>query len=190
MSTNEWFDRWGIYEIDGPSDDPRLGIKVYEDDLLSHGVSFGAKACLLWLRFLACHDSFSSLNKSRLADLLDVEPGTVGRWLRELADNGLLRDFAGTWADVESEGYVYFIQAVHGGPIKIGTGTDPQRRLTQLQTGHPAQLQILAIVKGGVKLERELHDRFASVRIHGEWFEPCDDLLGLVEDIGQIRSTM
>jgi hypothetical protein len=69
-------------------------------------------------------------------------------------------------------GVVYFIQAVNGGPIKIGTAIDPKKRLASLQLSCPFRLKILATRPGGERLERSLHRRFAAYRLHGEWFEP------------------
>jgi len=80
-------------------------------------------------------------------------------------------------------GSVYFIQAVSGGPIKIGKADDPQRRLYDLQAMNPTKLQILATVDGGQRREYELHVRFKGSRLHGEWFEPTPELLSLISDL-------
>lgn len=52
--------------------------------------------------------------------------------------------------------YVYFVQAVGGGPIKIGWTVHPPRRLCDLQNGNPAELRFTRLVRGG----RVLADRF------------------------------
>jgi hypothetical protein len=77
--------------------------------------------------------------------------------------------------------YVYFIQGVNGGPIKIGHSANPQRRLKDLRTSQP--LRILATMMGGRKKENELHRLFSSSRTHGEWFEPTRELLSFIDEV-------
>lgn len=65
----------------------------------------------------------------------------------------------------------YAIQAVNGGPIKIGSTRKPvQERLRQLQTGSPLPLRVIAELDG-LHHERELHHQFADWRLEGEWFD-------------------
>lgn len=71
---------------------------------------------------------------------------------------------------------VYFIQAPSG-LIKIGRSTDVTRRKKALQLAHGERLKLLGAVPGGAILEREFHDRWASLRQTGEWFKPAPDLL-------------
>lgn len=75
---------------------------------------------------------------------------------------------------------VYFIQAVTGGPIKIGTSTIGSilSRFTTIQVGNPAELRIRRLVAGDWRLERGLHSYFAGQRTRqrGEWFLPSDEL--------------
>ena len=76
----------------------------------------------------------------------------------------------------------YFIQAAHGGPIKIGKADEPELRLGQLQTGNPLRLVLLGSIEGDY--EAELHERFKFSRLEGEWFAPAKELLGYVESLG------
>lgn len=76
-------------------------------------------------------------------------------------------------------GYVYFAQAFGGGPIKIGLSADPKRRISNLNTASPQRLDLLAVLPGGVWLERCLHGLFQKDRLHGEWF--AADAPGLAE---------
>lgn len=76
---------------------------------------------------------------------------------------------------------VYFAQAGHAGPIKIGVADEPETRVASLQTGNHETLVLLATALGGIAYERELHDRFADWRVRGEWFAP--DAPGLTEAI-------
>lgn len=78
--------------------------------------------------------------------------------------------------------FVYFIQAISGGPIKIGVGRDPASRLLALQPGNPEQLRIIGVIRGGGFVrERDLHVRFRASRMYGEWFKPTPELLAVIE---------
>ena len=67
---------------------------------------------------------------------------------------------------------VYFVREGRRGRIKIGHTTDIEQRITTLQTSVSEPLRLLAAMPGDRFLERRLHDRFASYRYRGEWFEP------------------
>lgn len=75
---------------------------------------------------------------------------------------------------------VYFIQAGEDGPVKIGTAEDVAARLSELQTGSPAPLQLLGYVSGGRADEQMLHRRFAALRMRGEWFSPAPELIDFI----------
>ena len=67
---------------------------------------------------------------------------------------------------------IYFIQAEIIGRIKIGC-TKAEKigiRLKSLQVGSPVKLELLAVMDGGKRTERLLHERFSAYRVHGEWF--------------------
>lgn len=69
-------------------------------------------------------------------------------------------------------GHVYFIQAAHGGPVKIGRARCVNTRIASLQTAHPYPLQLLAVLpNAGRNVEQRLHERFADRRLNGEWFD-------------------
>ena len=72
---------------------------------------------------------------------------------------------------------VYFIQAALGGPIKIGTTNNLAERFESLQTASPFPLRVLAVTRGDRSGEQELHGRFATVRLHGEWFRAVPELV-------------
>ena len=72
--------------------------------------------------------------------------------------------------------YVYFIQRVTGGPVKIGKAERPDRRLSALQVANLDELVIRAVCLGGRPAARVLHDHFAESLIRNEWFEPTPAL--------------
>ncbi len=75
----------------------------------------------------------------------------------------------------------YFIEAVGLDKIKIGRARDVAKRLATLQTGSAVPLKLLATTD--TIPERELHRRFRSQRISGEWFRKCDEILALIDEI-------
>lgn len=92
-------------------------------------------------------------------------------------------DEALRYAPTDPGCFVYFAQAVSGGPIKIGVSRDISARLATLQTGSPLILRILGFQEGSRAIEAALHRRFAAHHVHNEWFEPCEALLGYIEGL-------
>lgn len=76
--------------------------------------------------------------------------------------------------------YVYFVQQITGGPIKIGWAADPRKRIYTLQLSNPVPLVILAVMPGTLELEKDLHLRFETSMVLGEWFDPSPELLQLI----------
>lgn len=78
---------------------------------------------------------------------------------------------------------IYFIRALTGGPIKIGTAGNPWQRAATLQTGNPEKLGVFAVIHGGRAEEASLHSRFAAARVQGEWFHSTTELCAYIEGI-------
>src|SRR5262249_46947755 len=78
---------------------------------------------------------------------------------------------------------LYFIQD-EAGPIKIGVADDAVARLRSLQGGNPRELLLLAYVPDAPDgLERELHLRLIDRRMRGEWFEDCQEVRDVIEEV-------
>lgn len=78
---------------------------------------------------------------------------------------------------------VYFFRS---GPfIKIGTTMNLKHRLQNVQTSHPTPIVLAGSTKGDKRLERELHRRFAALRVNGEWFREVDDLAVYVANLAR-----
>ncbi len=75
---------------------------------------------------------------------------------------------------------VYFAQSTRGGLIKIGTSLKLRERLHSLSKKRHEPLRVLGIIEGRHREERAVHDRFAHLRVEGEWFSPGDDLLAFI----------
>src|SRR5437870_9693399 len=78
--------------------------------------------------------------------------------------------------------YVYFIQSEATRAIKIGTSARPDARLSDLQVANSDKLTLLGTTTA--HSERALHAKFASIRIHGEWFKPEPALISFLREIG------
>lgn len=77
-------------------------------------------------------------------------------------------------------GSVYFVQAVDGGPIKIGFSENPLERLRALQMASPASLRLVALVPGSYADEAAVHAHLHAHRLHGEWFTDHEDVLDVL----------
>lgn len=125
-----------------------------------------------------------------LATRRPVRAARVREYLASmLSDDGLPRIEDHTWEKVEprpaptrepedefkADPFVYFLAAADF--IKIGTTTgNPRKRIKELQTGCPFDIELRAYVPGGVDVERGYHERFAALRVRGEWFRHEGDL--------------
>lgn len=78
--------------------------------------------------------------------------------------------------DLQEDGssdWTYIIRDPLSNRVKIGTSRHPTRRLRALQAYSPNDLEVLLLVDPCFfhgSDERELHQRFAKDRLHGEWF--------------------
>lgn len=82
-------------------------------------------------------------------------------------------------------GLVYFLQADIGGPIKIGYTRKQKiyRRINELQTGNPYPLRFIGVINDATKdTEKSLHKKFAHIRLCGEWFKDCSELIDYIKD--------
>jgi len=102
--------------------------------------------------------------------------GSVARSLWQ--KNGLHASKQMSTQDLQN---VYFMHAENG-LIKIGKSTDVKARLSQLQTLSPISIRIINTPLC-TATEAELHQRFAHLRDHGEWFTPGKELLDFIESV-------
>jgi hypothetical protein len=83
---------------------------------------------------------------------------------------------------MRNAGFVYIIEAVGTGRVKIGRATDVFKRIESLQTSSPFPLKLRAAWSNGdPQLEQKLHARFAKERVQGEWFEIPPELAAMIE---------
>lgn len=82
---------------------------------------------------------------------------------------------------------VYFIGGGVGG-IKIGMSKAPLERLTVFQFNSPIPLKIMALTTGGRAQEQLYHKSFATLRLHGEWFDRHPDILAEIDRLAHISA--
>ena len=91
--------------------------------------------------------------------------------------------------DRRSSAVVYFIQA--GRRVKIGQSRDPQSRLLAIRGGYATKkpeglntknAKLLATEPGGQVRENELHQKFAHIRVAGEWFNNTPELKAYIAE--------
>lgn len=76
---------------------------------------------------------------------------------------------------------VYFIRPVGAeGPVKIGSSGSPEARLRQCAAMSPVELEIVAVLPGGLDLERRFHALFADAIDHHEWFHATPEVVAVI----------
>jgi hypothetical protein len=76
---------------------------------------------------------------------------------------------------------IYFFQPIAGGPVKIGSSKDITRRHEQLEAYYGCPLTILGTMPGERDKEREIHERFAHLRLgRTEQFRPTNELMKFI----------
>ncbi len=78
---------------------------------------------------------------------------------------------------VEYGDCLYFIQSGTGGPIKIGYTKQLATRLKAIHMMNAGSVRFLGALSGNRTDEKRLHQKYASDRLHGEWFRLSPDLL-------------
>lgn len=78
---------------------------------------------------------------------------------------------------------IYFLQATDGGPVKVGfTTQDVEDRVKQLESHYGKPLAVLATLPGDHDREREIHERFAHLRLgRTEQFQPARELMDFID---------
>lgn len=102
-------------------------------------------------------------DRVRLSSLDDVDP----------AQQPLVKE--------RRRGRVYFVRG--GDFLKIGWSRDVDGRIGDLRASGPTQLTLLGSIAGTRDDERALHERFAEIRHHGEWFRAEPELLDFVASV-------
>jgi hypothetical protein len=81
---------------------------------------------------------------------------------------------------------VYFVASDDLQRVKIGKTRDLDGRVCDLRRSGPWPLLLVADVAGYTVIESVLHTRFATSRIHGEWFVTSPELEAVIADIQRV----
>jgi len=80
--------------------------------------------------------------------------------------------------------FVYFMKPKkRKGPIKIGCSEVPPDRLEALSAWSPWPLELMGAVPGALQDEQFLHNCFANLHTHREWFRPGPELIACIAKI-------
>jgi len=74
---------------------------------------------------------------------------------------------------------VYFI--IDEGLVKVGFSEFPFARLDQIKTSRPSAF-LLGEVKGGTKLEKEIHNRLSKWHFDREWFYYSEEVRNIIKE--------
>ena len=84
--------------------------------------------------------------------------------------------------DATSNSGVYFIQGEITRRIKIGFSDQVDKRIKALETSEP--LRLLHVMPNvSTDMERDLHKKFAHLRVIGEWFDGEQELIGYIKSL-------
>ena len=128
-----------------------------------------------------------------MEDNLDFSVRRGQHFMNFYRNNGKGTTSSGKYANIKilsnsPTSVVYFIQAecdVYSGPIKIGWTNKLRTRFSTLRMDNFHDLKILKIIPGDRKLESRLHQKFALLRIKGEWFKPAKILLDYIDALDE-----
>jgi hypothetical protein len=92
-------------------------------------------------------------------------------------------------SEAGTAGRIYFIAAPDVGHVKIGwTAKQAEARLGELQPSSPCVLVLMHVIEDRSEFdEHRLHERFASDRLHNEWFRLTDEIATYIEEQRQRR---
>lgn len=77
--------------------------------------------------------------------------------------------------------WVYFLRDPNK-RIKIGISANPHQRMKGMRTDNPEKLELLGVIPNATEeTERAMHLKFAHLRLSGEWFRECEELLSYIE---------
>lgn len=72
----------------------------------------------------------------------------------------------------------------HGDLVKLGRSGTPVARTRALNATLARRGKILALIRESVVSERQAHERWAAIRVTGEWFQATPELMEWVSSLG------
>lgn len=123
--------------------------------------------------FRSLHGAFPSA--ADLGSSLGISPKTAGVHLFNLRNKGAIVPVRHRALPKQAK-FTYFFHDSVSGKVKIGCSDDIQRRKTEIETGFPCSLTLLALLPAAEWPERDVHERFLADRFRGEWFDYSDGI--------------
>lgn len=87
---------------------------------------------------------------------------------------GVIRDAKAQKAG--KQGFIYLIREKTTKFGKIGYSVNPEKRIAEIQTGNPRQLELVGKVKGKPADELAMHAKYIKQNVLQEWFRVTDEL--------------
>jgi hypothetical protein len=91
-----------------------------------------------------------------------------------VAAYGIIRDAKAQKAG--KQGFIYLIREKTTKFGKIGYSVNPEKRIAEIQTGNPRQLELVGKVKGKPADELAMHAKYIKQNVLQEWFRVTDEL--------------
>lgn len=88
---------------------------------------------------------------------------------REQAEEALQDLTQEKWGE-KYTGYVYFLEAIGLGQIRIGFSHEPEKLLSELLSSSPCELRLIGKIPGDEEEQKEIHSMLDDMRYKGEWF--------------------
>jgi hypothetical protein len=67
-------------------------------------------------------------------------------------------------------GYLYFVEAIGLGKIRIGFSHEPEKLLAELFPSLPFELRLIGKIPGAEEEQKEIHSMLEDMHFKGEWF--------------------
>ena len=84
--------------------------------------------------------------------------------------------------------FLYFIKG--GDAIKVGITENVEQRLTGIQVGNPAKVELLHSIsmsdEEARQAESEIHRMFIKTNLSGEWYQATQFMLDYIRNIKEI----
>ena len=87
-----------------------------------------------------------------------------------------------------ADSFIYLITSEEGNVFKIGISNNPTKRQGDLQCSNSNKLHLLYLVEGDKALETNLHNKFKSFHVQGEWFKGDLSILKHFQEIGMLQN--
>lgn len=86
-------------------------------------------------------------------------------------------------AGLKNASSVYFVTCENSGLIKIGHTKNLKKRLGSLQIGSASKLSLITATTFRPELEKFIHKHLESEHVRGEWFNPSEKTLSVIETL-------